>query len=233
MTWRQKFTPYISTKATRGWCLKLVDDAGKVINNLPPRTRNARAALDVEIKAKRLRTDTPPKNIWVIGFLDLRAGQWAADDHVFLMKYLGDGKYELRDSETNAGARDVYPNVNAMLAWFGAYSPLYVGWSTHCDGRQYVESYTPVPAKASFTRFTRKGTFKVTVDTLNVRTDPNAKTGKAVATYKKGQTFNYDSYTITNGYVWLSYISNSGSRRYVAEGPYDGNPKNIWGTGGV
>lgn len=145
MAYRQKYKPNVGIKAARGWCLKYVDDAGKA----PTRRPNARAALDAEIKAKRLRTSVPPIDVWVVGFLDLRAGQWAGDDHVFFMKRLSNGKYEIRDSEVQAGARGVYRSIAEIVAWFGAYKPVYVGWSTHCDGRQYVEEYTPKPTKKS------------------------------------------------------------------------------------
>lgn len=141
MPYRQKYKPKVSVRAIRGWCLKYIDDAGKA----PKRKPNARAALNVEIKAKRIHTSTPPKNVWVVGFLDLRAGQWAKDDHVFFMKYKGSGKYEIRDSETNGGGRGVYRSIAEIVRWFGNYKPVYVGWSTHCDGRKYAESYKPKP----------------------------------------------------------------------------------------
>lgn len=219
MAYRQKYTPNVTIKATRGWCLKYIDDAGKA----PKRTPNAAAALNNERKAKRLRTATPPKGIWVVGFLDLRAGVYAMDDHVFFMKYKGNGKYEIRDSETNSGARSVYTSIASILAWFGAYSPKYVGWSTHCDGRQYVEEYTP-----PLTLKPKKGTAKVLVDVLNVRDKPSTA-GKVVAKYKKGQTFNYDGYIKAEGYTWLSYISWSGKRRYVAQASKDGKTKYVKG----
>lgn len=234
MPTRQKYNPNVARAAIRGWCLKFVDDAGGVPNTAPPRTPNARTALNREIAAKRLRSGNSPINVWVVGFLDLRVGQFAADDHVFLMKHLGGGRYDIRDSESNGGGRGKYGSLAEIVAWFGKYSPVYAGYSYQCDGRVYAEDYSVAPAKPSAPmRMTRKGTFTVGVTALNVRSSPDAKNGKIVATYKKGQKFNYDSYIIANGFVWLSYVSNSGARRYVAEGPYDGNPKNVYGTGGV
>lgn len=231
MAVRQKFAPNIAQTAVRGWCLKFVDDAGKVANTAPPRKKNARAALDAEIAAKRLRGGDSPVGVWVVGFLDLRAGEFAADDHVFLMRRNANGTYEIHDSETNAGARAPYGSIAAVTSWFGKYSPVYVGYSYACDGRVYAEDYNPTPASPS--RIARKGTFHVTVEMLNVRDSPDTKKGKIVATYKKNGSFNYDSYIVINGYVWLSYVSDTNQRRYVAEGPYDGNPKNVYGTGGV
>lgn len=78
----------------------------------------------------------------------------------------------------------------------------------------------------------KSGRFTVTVEALNVRDRPD-RTGSIVATYKKGESFTYDGYVITDGHVWLTYISSSGKRCYIAEGPYDNNPSNTWGTGGV
>lgn len=143
MLYRQKYAPNVGTRARRGWCLEFIDNAG----SSPLRSRNARTALNMEAGAGRLNVSTPPLGVWVVGFLDLRSGQWAADDHVFLMKYLGGGRYDIRDSESNSGARGIYSSVKEILAWFGAYAPAYAGWSTHCDGRQYAEAYTPQPTK--------------------------------------------------------------------------------------
>ena len=53
----------------------------------------------------------------------------------------------------------------------------------------------------------------------------------AVGYYSPGQSVRYDSYTSANGYVWISYISYQGHRRYIAVGPDDGNPNTVWGSG--
>lgn len=54
---------------------------------------------------------------------------------------------------------------------------------------------------------------------------------KAIDYYEKGSRINYDSYYKSEGYVWISYISYSGERRYVAIGPNDGDTGNVWGKG--
>lgn len=46
--------------------------------------------------------------------------------------------------------------------------------------------------------------------------------GNVVAQYTIGQSLNYDSYVINDGFIWLSYISFSGPRRYVAWRVKDG-----------
>lgn len=58
------------------------------------------------------------------------------------------------------------------------------------------------------------------------RTDLNSP---EVAYYDAGMSFAYDSYIFSNGYAWVSYISTSGLRRYVAVGPNDGNVNTTWG----
>lgn len=53
----------------------------------------------------------------------------------------------------------------------------------------------------------------------------------AMGYYTAGSGFNYDGYIAANGYVWLSYVSWGGARRYVAVGPNDGKEDTTWGTG--
>lgn len=58
--------------------------------------------------------------------------------------------------------------------------------------------------------------------------DPNSP---AVAKYNAGQPIRYDSYILENGYAWISYVSWSGERRFVAVGPDDGSTGTTWGSG--
>lgn len=51
--------------------------------------------------------------------------------------------------------------------------------------------------------------------TTNIRTAPSTSAG-IVSTYSIGQGFYFDGYVNANGYKWLTYISYSGQRRYVA-----------------
>lgn len=74
-----------------------------------------------------------------------------------------------------------------------------------------------------------KGVFVVGVDKLNVRNTPTLK-GEVQAQYNNGQRINFDSYCINDGIVWISYISYSGERRFVASG-YLKNGKNDWAFG--
>lgn len=51
--------------------------------------------------------------------------------------------------------------------------------------------------------------------TINVRTKPSTNSN-VIATYSKGEYVNYDTVVIGERYNWISYISNSGERRYMA-----------------
>ena len=70
------------------------------------------------------------------------------------------------------------------------------------------------------------GTYRCTVDTLNVRDEPGLS-GSVVASYHKGQTVVLDSwYKVADGYVWGRYTgATSGKERYVAVGRATGKPE--------
>lgn len=70
------------------------------------------------------------------------------------------------------------------------------------------------------------GTYRCTVDTLNVRDAPGLS-GSVVASYHKGQTVVLDSwYKVADGYVWGRYTgASSGKERYVAVGRATGKPE--------
>ena len=57
--------------------------------------------------------------------------------------------------------------------------------------------------------------YTVGVDKLNIRNAPSLNS-EVVGTYENGEEFNYMDFCYADGYEWLSYISNSGVRRYVA-----------------
>ncbi|WP_298626434.1 SH3 domain-containing protein, partial [uncultured Senegalimassilia sp.] len=70
------------------------------------------------------------------------------------------------------------------------------------------------------------GTYRCTVDTLNVRDAPGLS-GSVVAKYHKGQTVVLDDwYKSRDGYVWGRYTgASSGKERYVAVGRATGKPE--------
>ena len=60
----------------------------------------------------------------------------------------------------------------------------------------------------------QRGSFRV-ANGLNVRQAPSTS-ATIMARYDGGQSFTYDSKVVSNGYLWVSYMSYSGARRYVA-----------------
>lgn len=81
----------------------------------------------------------------------------------------------------------------------------------------------PAPATNNVTVIPR--TYKVNVDTLNVRSAPSTS-AQVVAQYHYGQTVNLsEGGTIADGYIWAHYTGGSGKTRYVALAPAD---KSAW-----
>lgn len=64
----------------------------------------------------------------------------------------------------------------------------------------------------------------ITQATCNVRSAPSVS-APVVAKYSSGQRINYDQVWEGDGYRWISYIANSGQRRYVAYRKLTGNTK--------
>ena len=80
-----------------------------------------------------------------------------------------------------------------------------------------------------WTRVDENGKFTVTVPAINVRTKPSIS-GEIVSSYSEGEVVYYDSYVIKEGFVWISYISYSNERLYMAVGSHDGTRRlSSWG----
>ena len=78
-------------------------------------------------------------------------------------------------------------------------------------------------------RIDEEGSFTVSVPSINVRNKPS-KLGKIVSVYHKGERVFYDSYVIKEGFVWISYISYSNERHYMAIGTHNGSQRtSCWG----
>lgn len=81
----------------------------------------------------------------------------------------------------------------------------------------------PAPSNNNVTIIAR--TYKVNVDTLNVRSAPSTS-AQVVAQYHYGQTVNLsEGGTVADGYIWAHYVGGSGATRYVALAPAD---KSAW-----
>lgn len=98
--------------------------------------------------------------------------------------------------------------VNALLKVFG-----------YSGGSAPAPKPNPAPApkpskKLKGEDLPNSGYYTVGVAT-NIRSAPSTSS-TIVGLYNQGQGFYYDSKVVAGGYVWLSYISYSGVRRYVA-----------------
>jgi hypothetical protein len=218
--------PNINVPAVRGYCLKYVDDG------VSAPAREPTATISWQSNPAKQYVDLPV-GVWVPIFFSLPKYPQGDLGHV-AWAFKHDANWtEVHDSETQPGARPVYRSIAEVEQWFGKYGCEYLGWSTEVDGAVVAQLVTDQPSAAPETgRIAAKGTATVAVDALNVRNAPD-KNSPSVAVYGYGQKINYDSYIITNGYVWLSYISSIGVRRYVADGPNDGKDDTTYVTGGV
>lgn len=70
------------------------------------------------------------------------------------------------------------------------------------------------PSQSPSGTFKQSGSF-VTGRTLNIRNSPSTS-GVIAAQYNAGQSIYYDQKVESDGYLWISYLSYSGTRRYVA-----------------
>lgn len=90
------------------------------------------------------------------------------------------------------------------------------------DGGEFTtEEDKPVTEKVKNNSVVSKelyGAGTVVVSKLNVREQPKTNESNIVATYEEGDIIYFDSYVVTNGYHWISYVGGSGNRRYVASG---------------
>lgn len=79
---------------------------------------------------------------------------------------------------------------------------------------------TDLVAQDSFTKFNARenipssGTYRFK-ERLGIKSQPKVSSAN-IAYYNAGQTVNYDSVLETDGHQWISYISYSGARRYIA-----------------
>ena len=98
-------------------------------------------------------------------------------------------------------------NFDGIVGWF--YFPT--------DNQTQAPAPTLTPFDGIITINEETGTFTVEVSALNVRAGAGLG-AEIVAVYGAGETINYDGWCDVDGYIWISYISWSGNRRYVAVG---------------
>lgn len=142
------------------------------------------------------------------------------------------------------------PTYGDVAFWNGA-GMNHVAIVVRDNGNGTLETMSQNPNKAGYTTISKAGiigyfhprtvntattptgnnvtiiprTYKVNVDTLNVRSAPSTS-AQVVAQYHYGQTVNLsEGGTIADGYIWAHYTGGSGATRYVALAPAD---KSAW-----
>ena len=75
-------------------------------------------------------------------------------------------------------------------------------------------------------------TFTVGVDEIKIREDPSLAGKDTGYVYESGTSVNYDGYAAREGYVWILWIGQSGTRRWMACGRANAAGANVepWGT---
>lgn len=143
---KQVYTPNVGLKGLHyaGLCLQWVDDAG----SSPKRSDTAKIAYQNEANVGRIRLSQLPDGVWVPVFFSFSKGSFTYPSgntvyfkdawHVALARRTGN-TMQIYDSEVARGAKQPYPALEAVEAWFAVYGAKYVGWSTHCDGREYAK----------------------------------------------------------------------------------------------
>lgn len=136
-------------------------------------------------------------------------------------------------TQTQTQTKEIYrvrKSFNDASSQIGAYSVLenaIIECKKHKDYKVFNSAGVQVYPKATQTHTTNliksyKETGKATVtgaSKVNVRNSYKIENNDIAASYKKGETFNYDTVYVTEykgvQYVWCSYVSYTGIRRYI------------------
>ena len=137
-----------------------------------------------------------------------------------------------------------YTPVYGDVAFWNGNGMNHVAIVVQDNGNGTLETMSQNPNRAGYMTLTKNGiigyfhprtannnvtitprTYKVNVDTLNVRSAPSTS-AQVVAQYHYGQTVNLsEGGVIADGYIWAHYIGYSGKTRYIALAPED---KSMW-----
>ena len=119
-------------------------------------------------------------------------------------------------------AKDYKGQAKALQSCGYATDPNYANLLIQIIEENKLYQYDNVSRETSNIKmYAENGKATVLVDQLSIRNTPSTKGNNPVRYYYKGETFYYDSVYINEGYYWVSYISYSGVRRYVASRKVD------------
>lgn len=91
-----------------------------------------------------------------------------------------------------------------------------LGYNVYDSNGKFVYGKSNSGAEVFERSYAEAGVATVIVDELNVRNVPSTENNEPVAVYYRGEKINYDSVYVTNKYYYISYVSTSGVRRYIA-----------------
>lgn len=140
--------------------------------------------------------------------------------------FIGNGKLVGANSDEVGGiqGRQVGDQTGREI-WVKPYFVYRKGWD--CVLRPPVDSASVKPGtytKANAKFIKNEKHTGITQAACNVRSAPSLA-APVVATYEAGQEIHYDSVYEGDGYRWISYVSYSGERRYVAYRRLTGDTK--------
>ena len=155
-------------------------------------------------------------------------------------------RYDRSKALQNTFTRETgnYTPVYGDVAFWNGNGMNHVAIVMQDNGNGTLETMSQNPNRAGYMTLTKNGiigyfhprtannnvtitprTYKVNVDTLNVRSAPSTS-AQVVAQYHYGQTVNLsEGGVIADGYIWAHYIGYSGKTRYIALAPED---KSMW-----
>lgn len=155
---KQVYTPDVGLRGSHyaGLCLQWVDDAGQS----PERSNTAKRAYEKEQDNGRLMVGDIPEGLYCPIWFEFTKGSFTYPDgstvyfkdawHVAHAIRVG-GVYTITDSEVAYGARQPYKAIAEVEGWFRMYGAKYVGYSTHCDGREYVKKENNMTKSEAYT----------------------------------------------------------------------------------
>lgn len=155
----------------------------------------------------------------------LKRGDVLLSEKYHVEVYIGNGQLVGANSDEYGGiAGRNKGDQTGREIWVKNYFVYRKGWD--CVLRPPVEGGARTTTKTSSgAKFIKNENWHgITQDVCNVRSSPSTS-APVVAQYGKGESINYDSVYEGDGYRWISYIGNSGKRRYVAYRRTSGNTR--------
>lgn len=212
MAWKQIVSPNVNAAARAGYCLEYVDNTF----GAPHISDTAKHSWQLAVGRGTAHADRnlPPVSVPVYFSWYGNVGG-VSSDYGHVVTYVpGEGFYSVN---WHTSGHQVFPSIDAVTT---ALPGTYLGWAEEVDTLR-VAQYEADPIIQSGLISHASGRATVLVDQLNIRNDPTTSAALQ-GYYSKGQTFNYDGFIDGDGHRWLTYISYSGTRRYVAENGSDG-----------